>query len=80
MSSAGHQAAAQPSAIERATMRRVMLRIVPFLMVCYFISYVDRVNAGFAALTMNKDIGLTAAMFGLGGGSVWARGTGSPAS
>jgi ACS family tartrate transporter-like MFS transporter len=68
MSSAGHQAAAQPSAIERATMRRVMLRIVPFLMVCYFISYVDRVNAGFAALTMNKDIGLTAAMFGLGGG------------
>ena len=68
MSSAGHQAAMQPPAIERATMRRVMARIVPFLMLCYLIAYIDRVNAGFAALTMNKDIGLTAAMFGLGGG------------
>src|SRR3954464_7843702 len=68
MSSPGHQAAMQPPAIERATMRRVMVRIVPFLMLCYLIAYIDRVNAGFAALTMNKDIGLTAAMFGLGGG------------
>ena len=37
-------------------------------MVCYFIAYVDRVNAGFAALQMNKDLGLTQAAFGLGGG------------
>jgi sugar phosphate permease len=57
-----------PSALERATMRRVMWRIMPFLMICYFISYVDRVNAGFAALQMNKDLGLTAAIFGFGGG------------
>jgi MFS transporter, ACS family, tartrate transporter len=54
--------------LERTTMRRVTWRIVPFLMVCYFIAFVDRVNAGFAALHMNQDIGLTAAMFGLGGG------------
>ena len=54
--------------LEAATMRRVIWRILPFLMVCYFIAYVDRVNAGFAALQMNKDLGLTAAMFGLGGG------------
>jgi ACS family tartrate transporter-like MFS transporter len=56
------------SAVETETMRRVTLRIIPFLMVCYFIAFVDRVNAGFAALQMNHDIGLSAAAFGLGGG------------
>jgi hypothetical protein len=56
------------SAVEAATMRRVTLRIIPFLMLCYFIAFVDRVNAGFAALQMNHDIGLSAAAFGLGGG------------
>jgi sugar phosphate permease len=58
---------AEKSAVEKATMRQVALRIVPFLMLCYFIAYVDRVNAGFAALQMNKDLGLSQAMFGLGG-------------
>jgi len=59
---------AQPSKIETETMRKVTFRIIPFLMVCYFIAFVDRVNAGFAALQMNKDVGLSAAVFGLGGG------------
>src|SRR5919206_188448 len=53
--------------IEAATMRKVGLRLIPFLVLCYFISYVDRVNVGFAALTMNKDLGLSAAAFGIGG-------------
>ena len=56
------------SALETTTMRRVTLRIIPFLMLCYFIAFVDRVNAGFAALQMNHDLGLSAAEFGLGGG------------
>lgn len=56
------------SALETATMRQVTLRTVPFLMLCYFIAYVDRVNAGFAALQMNHDLGLSQAAFGLGGG------------
>jgi MFS family permease len=56
------------AALEKSTMRQVTLRIVPFLMLCYFIAFVDRVNAGFAALQMNKDVGLTNAIFGLGGG------------
>src|SRR6476646_6890918 len=60
--------AALPSKIETETMRRITWRILPFFMVCYFIAYVDRVNAGFAALQMNKDLGLTQAAFGLGGG------------
>src|SRR3954453_12853970 len=45
-------------------MRRVILRLVPFLLVCYFFALLDRVNIGFAALQMNKDLGLTPAMFG----------------
>ena len=61
-------AAASLDDIERRVMRKVTWRIVPFLMVCYFIAFVDRVNAGFAALQMNHDIGLSASAFGLGGG------------
>jgi MFS transporter, ACS family, tartrate transporter len=56
------------SPIEAATMRRVAIRLVPFLMVCYFVSFVDRVNVGFAALDMVKDLHLSATVFGLGGG------------
>ncbi|WP_371422800.1 MFS transporter [Tardiphaga sp.] len=53
--------------IERRTMRKVGWRIVPFLIVCYFIAFIDRVNIGFAALTMNADIGLSETAFGIGG-------------
>jgi ACS family tartrate transporter-like MFS transporter len=51
-----------------ATMRRVTARIVPFLLACYFISFLDRVNVSFAALQMNKDLGLTPAVYGFGAG------------
>ncbi len=54
--------------IERDTISRITWRLVPFLMLCYFIAFVDRVNVGFAALQMNKDVGLSHAAFGLGGG------------
>ncbi len=43
-------------------------RILPFIFVCYVVSYLDRTNVGFAALTMNKDLGLTAEQFGFGAG------------
>jgi MFS transporter, ACS family, tartrate transporter len=43
-------------------------RLIPFLILCYFVAYLDRVNAGFAALTMNRELGLTAEMFGFGAG------------
>jgi ACS family tartrate transporter-like MFS transporter len=49
-------------------MRQVTLRIVPFLMLLYFIAYLDRVNVGFAKLTMNADIGLSDAAYGFGAG------------
>jgi D-galactonate transporter len=54
--------------LETRTIARVSTRLVPFLIVCYFVAYLDRVNVGFAALTMNKDLGLTAAAYGLGAG------------
>jgi MFS transporter, ACS family, tartrate transporter len=54
--------------VEARTMRQVTLRIVPFLMVCYFVSFLDRVNLGFAALEMVKDLHLSATVFGFGGG------------
>src|SRR5215469_4265038 len=54
--------------LERRTIARVSARLVPFLILCYFVAYLDRVNVGFAAITMNKDIGLSATAFGLGAG------------
>ncbi len=50
-------------AIESETMRRVGRRLIPLLMVCYFAAYLDRVNVGFAALTMNKALGLSSGNF-----------------
>jgi ACS family tartrate transporter-like MFS transporter len=43
-------------------------RILPILMVCYFAAFLDRVNIGFAALTMNRDLGFSASAFGFGAG------------
>jgi MFS transporter, ACS family, 4-hydroxyphenylacetate permease len=48
-----------------ATIRKVWLRLIPFLFVLYIINYLDRINIGFAALSMNKDLALTATTFGL---------------
>jgi sugar phosphate permease len=56
------------SQLERQTMRKVAWRLLPILMIGYFIAFIDRVNVGFAALQMNHAIGLNAAAFGLGGG------------
>jgi MFS transporter, ACS family, tartrate transporter len=53
---------------EQATMKKVMHRLIPFILLCYVVSYLDRINVGFAALTMNKDLGLTPSQFGLGAG------------
>jgi Major Facilitator Superfamily len=54
--------------LEQETIARVKWRLIPLLFICYYAAYLDRVNVGFAALHMNKALGLTAAAFGLGGG------------
>ena len=55
-------------AVEARTIRKISARLILFLIVCYFVAYLDRVNVGFAALTMNKALGLTATMYGFGAG------------
>lgn len=53
---------------EAAVYNRVAWRLFPFLLVLYTISFLDRVNVGFAKLQMSADIGLSDATFGLGAG------------
>jgi MFS transporter, ACS family, tartrate transporter len=55
--------------IERRTMRKVYLHILPFTFALYLICYLDRANIGFAALTMNRDLGLSSYVYGLGAGA-----------
>ena len=50
--------------LERRTVNKVTWRLLPFLIVCYFIAVLDRANVGFANATMSKDLGLSAAAFG----------------
>ena len=50
--------------MEAHVISKVSRRIVPFVALCYFVCYLDRVNVGFAALQMNSDLGFTATMFG----------------
>ena len=52
------------SEIETRTMRKVAWRLAPFLMFCYFIAYLDRVNLSFAGGPMSKDLGFSASVFG----------------
>jgi MFS transporter, ACS family, tartrate transporter len=54
--------------VVQGAVRKAMWRLLPFLGFCYFLNYVDRTNVGFAALTMNKDLGLSATAYGLGAG------------
>ncbi|GJE18654.1 MFS transporter [Methylobacterium marchantiae] len=54
--------------LEQITMRKVAWRLVPFICLLYFIAFIDRVNIGFAALTMNKDLGFSSSVFGFGAG------------
>src|SRR5215472_7708290 len=50
--------------IEARTTRKVRMRIIPFVLVLLVINYVDRVNIGFAALTMNKELAITSQQYG----------------
>jgi ACS family tartrate transporter-like MFS transporter len=51
-----------------ALYRKVSLRIIPFMILLYLVSFLDRVNVGFAALTMNADLGISPYVFGWGAG------------
>jgi ACS family tartrate transporter-like MFS transporter len=54
--------------VDRRVVRRSARRLLPLLVLLYLVNYLDRVNVGFAALTMNADLGLSSAAYGLGAG------------
>jgi len=56
------------SAIEISTTSKVTRRFIAFLVICYFVAYLDRVNVGFAKLTMDADLGISDTAFGFGAG------------
>jgi len=67
---AGHEkpAAARSQDVASVTLRKVTLRLIPFLFILYIVAWLDRVNVGFAALQMNSDLGFSSAEFGFGSG------------
>jgi MFS transporter, ACS family, tartrate transporter len=54
--------------VAAVTLRKVTLRLIPFLFVLYIVAWLDRVNIGFAGLQMNADLGFSSAAFGFGSG------------
>jgi ACS family tartrate transporter-like MFS transporter len=56
------------SAIARRTLAKVTRRLMPFLFLLYLLNFLDRVNVGFAALQMNRDLGFGPEVYGLGAG------------
>lgn len=61
-------AASAKSEIETSTIRAISARLIPFLVLAYFFSYLDRVNLSFAALTMNADLKFSPLVFAWGAG------------
>jgi ACS family tartrate transporter-like MFS transporter len=54
--------------LEHSTLRAIAWRLLPLILLGYLVSYMDRVNIGFAAPTMNAQLGFTASIYGFGGG------------
>jgi D-galactonate transporter len=54
--------------LETSTIRAISWRLIPFLILAYFLAYLDRVNLGFAALTMNADLNFSPTVFAWGAG------------
>jgi MFS transporter, ACS family, tartrate transporter len=55
-------------AIETAVIRKLRIRLLPFLFALYIVAFLDRVNLGFAALTMNRELAITSQQFGFAAG------------
>jgi len=60
-----NETAAAVAPFEAKTIHKLRMRIIPFVLLLYVISFLDRINIGFAALTMNKDLAITRQQFGL---------------
>jgi MFS family permease len=62
------QSAVHAAPLADAVYRKVTLRVIPIILLCYFFGYLDRVNVGFAKLQMMSDLSLTEAAYGVGAG------------
>ena len=58
-----------PPELQNETLRRVTWRLIPFMMLLYFIAFLDRANVGFAAMDMNRDLNISKTLFGFGSGA-----------
>jgi len=56
------------SPVETRTIQKLQVRLIPFLFLLYVVAFVDRINIGFAALTMNKELGMTSQQYGMAAG------------
>src|SRR5512146_2201467 len=63
--STASQSDANARSVEARTFRKIRARIVPYLFLLYIVAFLDRTNIGFAALTMNRELGITAVQFGV---------------
>src|SRR6266571_5567103 len=54
--------------IETRTIRKLQIRLLPFLFLLYVVAFIDRINLGFAALTMNRELAITSQQFGFAAG------------
>lgn len=61
-----------PASAINSTYRKVTLRLIPFLFICYVAAYLDRINVGFAQLQMQSALGFSDAVYGLGAGIFFA--------
>jgi MFS family permease len=68
----GSISSAEGSEVGRSAIRRIAFRLVPFLMLCYSITYLNRVNLSFASVAMSQSLTLTASEYGLGAGLFFA--------
>jgi len=57
-------AISRPTTVSAATISKIRHRILPLLFLLYIVAYLDRINIGFAAFTMNQELGITSAQFG----------------
>lgn len=65
---AGALETAVESRLADAALSKARRKLIPFLFVLYLVAYLDRINVGFASLQMNRELGLTESVFGLGAG------------
>ena len=63
-----HDRAAGEADFEESTYRLVTWRLMPLLFACYILAYIDRINVGFAKLQMQRDLGMSDSVYGIGAG------------